>query len=145
MAALDPEGIIPFTACGAEYRAKFGFRAQKEVERHFDKPFMTALQSVMPQLAQEDMGDEAKVHAASADISLTHLGEMFRFSLLAYQPDIDAEEVEGIIDDIGLPKALSIMFDALRSARSFNPEAGKDATENPPRRQRRAARKTGAS
>lgn len=147
--ALDPEGIVTFTACGTEYKAKFGFRAQKEVESHFDKPFMAALEGVMPQITEADAEDEAKVHAASAEISLTNMGEMFRFSLLAHQADISAEEVEDIIDDIGLAKALSVMMQALRSSRAFNAGAGKDATANPPRRVRRAtasrAKKTGTS
>lgn len=135
----DPEGIVEFEAVGTKYKAKFGFRAQKEVEKHFDKPFMAALESVMPQIGPEDANDEAKLHAASAGISLTNLGEMFRFSLLAFHPDMEPEEVEEIIDDIGLPMSLAIMMDALKSSRSFNAEAGRGNG----RPQRRPAKKTG--
>lgn len=135
--APDPEGIVTFEAAGRKYSAVFGFRAMKAVECHFGedgqpKPFFQAIASIMPQLAPEDMGDKAKIAAASARIRFSDIGTLLQFALLKHHPDLTEEDVEDMIDAIGLGEMSRVIGDALTAALVKEGDGG--STANPPRK-----------
>src|SRR5688572_14327400 len=104
--AVDPEGVVEFEAAGKKFSAVFGFKAMKAVERHFGdeqpKPFFQAIAGIMPALAPEDMGDKAKIAAASANIRFSDIGTLLQFALLKHHPELTETDVEDLIDEIGL-------------------------------------------
>lgn len=136
----DPEGIVSFNAGGETYRLFFGMRAMKDIERHYDKPFMRAIQSVMPKLEAADLGDKAKIAEASADIRLGDVATLFEFGLKKHH-DLSEDDVDDLIDTIGLSKASDHLGNALAAALGTG-EGDDDATENPPRASRKS--KTGS-
>ncbi len=138
---LDPEGIVGFDAGGKSYRLFFGMRAMKEIERHYDRAFMLAIQSVMPPLSAEDMADKAKVAAASASVRLGDIAKLFEFGLGKHQHDLSEDDVDGLIDDIGVGEASRLLGEALAASLCAG-EADEDGPKNPPRRSR--ASKTGS-
>ncbi|MES2902827.1 MAG: hypothetical protein V4696_01455 [Pseudomonadota bacterium] len=138
---LDPEGIVSFMAGDEAYRLFFGMRAMKEIERHYDKAFMLAIQSVMPQLSAEDMADKAKLIEASSKVRLSDVAKLFEFGLAKHHPDLSEDDVDGLIDDIGVARASELLGDALAASLGAG-EADEDAPKNPPKRSR--ANKTGS-
>ncbi len=138
---LDPEGIVSFKAGDETYRLFFGMRAMKEIERHYDKPFMLAIQSVMPQLSAEDMADKAKLLEASANVRLSDVAKLFEFGLGKYHSELTEDEVDGLIDDIGVARASELLGEALAASLGAG-EADEDGPKNPPKRSR--ASKTGS-
>ena len=139
--SFDPEGVVSFAVGRKTYRLFFGMRAMKEIERHYDKPFMRAIQSAMPQLAVEDLADKAKIAEASADIRLGDVAKLFEFGLIKHQPDTTEAEADELIDRIGIAKASKLLGEAL-AASIGSGEGDGEATENPPRKPSRAS-KTG--
>lgn len=136
--ALDPEGVVAFTADGKTYTAFFGFRAMKAVEAHYDLPFFQALQQAMPSLSPEDANDKAKVAAAGASVRITEVGRLFQFALLKHHPDVTEETVENLIDGMGFEAVARVLGNAVAAAVAQEGDEG--SSENPlPRR----ARKTG--
>lgn len=145
--APDPEGVVTFEAAGKKFSAVFGFKAMKAVECHFGqdgepKPFFQAISGIMPQLAAEDMGDKAKIAAASANIRFSDIGTLLQFALLKHHPDLTEEDVEDLIDDIGLGKMSAVIGEALTAALTKEGDGSSDA--NPPNRQARRAQRTGS-
>jgi hypothetical protein len=126
--AADPEGVVAFEAAGEKFSAVFGFKAMKAVECHFGddqpKPFFQAIAGILPQLDPKDMGDKAKVAAASANISFTHIGTLLQFALLKHHPDLTEAEIEDLVDEIGLGKMSVIIGDALTAALVKEGDAG---------------------
>lgn len=144
--SADPEGIVTFEAAGKKFSAVFGFKAMKAVERHFGtddepKPFFQAIAGIMPQLAPEDMGDKAKVAAASANIRFSDIGTLLEFALLKFHPDLTEAAVEDLIDEIGIGAMSQVIGDALTAALAKEGDEGSAA--NPPNRQARRSRRTG--
>lgn len=133
--AGDPEGLVRFEAGGKKYTAIFGFKAMKAVEVHYDKPFFRAIQAAMPQLDAKDLGDKAKIAEASADIRFSDIGKLFECALLRHHPDLSEEQIEDLIDEIGLERASSVIGDALTAA--LAKEGGGDGKEGPPRSRKR--------
>lgn len=138
---LDPEGIVSFDADGSTYRLFFGMRAMKDIERHYEKPFMRAIQAVMPQLDAADLGDKAKIAEASADIRLGDVGKLFEFGLVKHHPDLGEAGSEDLIDSIGLSQASELLGEALAASLGTG-EAAESAPENPPKASRKG--KTGS-
>lgn len=136
--AGDPEGLVTFEAAGEKFTAVFGFKAMKAVEAHYDLPFFRAIQKAMPSISAEDAGNKAKLAEASADLSFSDVGTLFQFSLLKHHPRLTDEQIEDIIDDIGLGRAADIIADALSAALG---EGDDSSTANPPSKSR--AKKTG--
>jgi hypothetical protein len=136
--AAHPDGLVEFEAAGEKYTAVFGFKAMKAVEAHFGdgepKPFFEAIASVMPQLNPEDMGDKAKVAAASARIKLTHVGSLLRFALLKHHPDLTEDDVDELVDEIGVGGMSEIIGKALSAALVKEGDAG--SSKSPPKARR---------
>lgn len=133
--SADPEGIVTFEAAGKKFSAVFGFKAMKAVECHFGtedepKPFFQAIAGIMPQLAPEDMGDKAKIAAASANIRFSDIGTLLQFALLKHHPDLTEAEIEDIVDEIGLGKMSEIIGNALTAALV---KEGDGSKPNPPK------------
>lgn len=139
--SLDPEGIVSFDAGDERYRLYFGIRAMKEIERYYDKPFMRAIQSVMPQLSAADMANKAKLAEASADIRLGNVAKLFEFGLVKHHPDIAETDADELIDMIGLSTASELLGEALAASLGSG-EGDAEATENPPKASRKS--KTGS-
>lgn len=138
--ANDPEGLVSFEAAGEKYTAVFGFRAMKAVEAHFGTddepmPFFQAILSIMPSLKPEELGDQAKIMAASSKLRFSHLGVLFQYALMKHHPDLTEDHIEDIIDEIGLGKVSSTLGDAL-SAALIMEDADKGG-KNPPKPRRR--------
>jgi hypothetical protein len=138
--SLDPEGIVGFTAGDETYRLFFGMRAMKEIERHYDKPFMLAIQSVMPQLSAEDMADKAKLLEASANVRLSDVAKLFEFGLAKHH-DLSEDGVDDLIDEIGVARASELLGEALAASLGAG-EGDGEATANPPKPSRKS--KTGS-
>jgi hypothetical protein len=134
--ALDPEGVVELDAGGQRYRLFFGMRAMKAIETHYDKPFFKAVRAVMPDLAPEDMNDKAKVAAASMNIRLTDVAKLFECAFLKFHPESDADEIDNIIDEIGLQRASEVLGLALAAAMVPDDKGGA-ATANPPHASRK--------
>lgn len=135
MASLDPEGVAVFEAESGRYRLYFGMRAYKETERHYDLPFMRAIERVMPKLAPEDMADPVKIAEASADVRLSDLAKLFEFALLKHHPELDEDAVEALIDEIGLSKASELIGEAVSAALIDDKDGGDGQPDaNPPKR-----------
>lgn len=137
--ADHPDGLVEFEAAGEKYTAVFGFKAMKAVEAHFGNdnepmPFFEAIASVMPTLAPEDMGDKAKLAAASAKIKLTHVGSLMRFALLKHHPDLTEDDVDELVDEIGVGGMSEIIAKALSAALVKEGDAG--SSKNPPKARR---------
>lgn len=137
--AGDPEGEVPFKACGKRFTLFFGMRAQKAVEQYYDLPFFKAIQKAMPNLQKEDLADPDKVREASANVRFTDVAKMFEFALLKHHRDIEEDEVDDIIDDLGLSRASELFGECLSAALSGEDAGG---TENP--RQASRKKKTGS-
>ena len=134
----DPQGLVTFEAAGKKFTAVFGFRAMKAVETHYDLPFFRALQRAMPTLAPEDAGDPVKIAEAGASVRFTDLGKLFECALLKHHPGLTEEEIEDLIDEIGLERAGEIIGKTVAAALVKEGDGG--SPENPPRSR---ARKTG--
>lgn len=137
--ARDPEGLVTFEAAGKTYTAVFGFRAMKAVETHFDLPFFQALQQAMPALKPEDANDPVKVAQAGASVSVTSIGVLFECALAKHHPDLAEDEIEDMIDELGLERVGSILGETVAAA--LVKEDGQDGAGNPPKGRQR--RKTG--
>ncbi len=137
--SADPEGLVTFEAAGKKFTAVFGFKAMKAVECHFGddqpKPFFQAIASIMPQLAPEDMGDKAKIAAASANIRFSDIGTLLQFALLKFHPDLTEDDVENLIDEIGIGQMSQIIGDALTAA--LAKEGDESSSANPPKKARK--------
>jgi hypothetical protein len=116
----------------------------KATERQYDQPFFKVVQSALPSLTPADMQDKEKVLAASMNLRFTDLGNLFGFALLKFHRDLSEDQVEDLIDDLGLAKVSELVGEALASALVTDEEASEDAAENPPpNRKARRSRKTG--
>jgi hypothetical protein len=134
--ADHPDGLVSFEAAGVKYTAVFGFKAMKAVEAHYDKPFFRAIQSAMPSISPEDAGNKAKIAEASADIKFSDIGFLFGFALLRHHPQLTEQDIEDLIDEIGLEKASEVIGNALTSA--LVKEGDEDSSTHP-QKARRAA------
>lgn len=134
--ALDPEGLVSFEHEGERYTAYFGFRAMKAVERHYELPFMEALQRAMPQLSADAAGDKAKIAEAAASIRLTEIGRLFEFALLKHHPKVSEDDVEAMIDGLGFGRVSAIIAEAISAA--LVQEGEGEAAANPPRGRRKS-------
>lgn len=128
----DPEGTVSFEVGGEKYTSIFSYRAMKAVEVYYDKPFFRAIQHVMPNVALEDADDKSKMAQAAADIRFSDLGELLKFSLLKFHPDLVDDEVENIIDEMGMEAVAAVLGQALAAALSGSGK--KDGAQNPPKR-----------
>lgn len=135
--ALDPEGVVPLVVGSRTLKLKFGFRAIKEVERHFKQPFAAALTSIIPAAALAENADEAQLAGAALDLDFTAIGKLAEFALLRYQPDIAETDVEEIFDEVGIEGVLGAVMTAVQAALSAGEkkEAGA-AAPNPPKPRR---------
>ncbi|MGE0178988.1 MAG: hypothetical protein AB7O91_04105 [Sphingomonas sp.] len=134
--AGDPEGVVRFEAGDARYQAMFGFRAMKEVERHFELPFMEAMQEAMPSLSPADAADKAKVEAAARKVRVGDIGTLFGFALVKYHPALTETQVDDLIDEIGLDRAGEILAEALTAALVKEGDDGSQAGPQPRRPKR---------
>lgn len=135
----DPEGLASFDAGGVKYTAVFGFRAMKAVEAHYDKPFFHAIQQAMPQVRPEDAADPDAIMAASLNIRMTDVGVLLRCALLKHHPGLTEDEVDDLIDEIGIDKVGEIIGQAVSSSLVTGGDDGSPA--NPPSKNRKS--KTG--
>jgi hypothetical protein len=129
--------VVTFEAAGKKFSAVFGFKAMKAVECHFGdddkpKPFFQAIAGIMPQLAPEDMNDKGKIAAASANIRFSDIGTLLQFALLKHHPDLTEENIEEIVDEIGLGEMSKVIGEALTAA--LVKEGDESSPKNPPRR-----------
>lgn len=129
-----PDGLVTFEAAGEKFTAVFGFKAMKAVETHYDKPFFHAIQSAMPQIAPEDLGNKAKIAEASANIRFSDIGALFGFALLKHHSKLTETEIEDLIDEIGLEKTSEVIGNALSAALVKEGDAGSSAS--PPKARR---------
>jgi hypothetical protein len=114
--ANDPEGLVTFEAGGERYTAVFGFKAMKAVEAHYDLPFFQALQQAMPDLSAEEAQDPAKVAAAGASVRMTAVGKLFEAALMKHHPGLTEDQVDNLIDEIGIEAAGDILGRSVSSA-----------------------------
>ena len=133
--APDPEGAVTFEAGGKKYTAFFGFRAIKTVERHYDLPFFEALQRAMPALKPEEADDKAAVMKAGASIRFTDVGVLFG-AALAKHHDLDEDEVDEMLDEIGFERAGEVLAEAVAAA--LNREGASGSPANPPKARRKS-------
>jgi hypothetical protein len=139
MAALDPEGVVSFEAAGRTYKALFGFRAQKEVEIRYEKPFLSAVIEIMPfaGLSEEEQANESKVTEAMARVESGKLGELLGLTLAKHHPDLAEDEIEDIFDALNVLGVIKVLMLAIFSAMGKE-EDGKSAAPGPrPNRQQR--------
>lgn len=137
--SAHPDGLVMFEAAGEKFTAVLGFKAMKAIETHYGdengpKPFFIAIQAAMPDMRPEDAGDKNKIGAAAEKIRMTDIGALFGFTLLKYHPRLTEEDVENLIDEIGLEKASEIIGQALTSALV---KEGDDSSSAHPRRPKR--------
>lgn len=132
---VDPEGNHSFEHGGEKYTAVFNFRAMKEVERHYDKPFFLAIQAAVPTVSAEDAGDPAKLQAAMLRLRLTDVGVLLRCALLKHHPDLTEDDVDDLIDGIGLKKAGEVIGSVISAAIVEEGDSG--SKTNPPRAPRK--------
>lgn len=132
--ADHPDGLVTFEAGGKKYTAVFGMKAMKAVETHFDKPFFEALIGIMPGVQPEDLGNKKKLAEASAKIRFADIGAMFGFALLKHHPELTEDDIDNLIDDLGLDKASRIMSSALDAA--LVKEGDEGSSQNPPKGRR---------
>jgi hypothetical protein len=143
VASPDPEGIVRCSvgegAEAREYKLHFGFRAQKETEQKFDKPFVQAIEQLLPALQEGEEGDAARAHAEFTKVSYTDLGTLFGFALLKHHGEVGDDEIEDIIDEIGTMGAIALLMRSIQAAMMKGAkEAGATAGADPRRgRQRR--------
>lgn len=129
--ADHPDGLVTFEAAGKKFTAVFGFKAMKAVEVYYDKPFFRAIQSAMPSISPEDAGDKAKIAEASADIKFSDVGALFGFALLRHHPELTEQDVEDLIDEIGLETAGEVIGNALSAAMTKEGDDG--SSPHPPK------------
>lgn len=127
----DPEGLVSFEAGGAKYTAVFGFRAMKETEVHYDKPFFVAIAAAMPDIVAADMNDAEKVAAAARNIRISDIGTLFRFALVKHHSDLTEADVEDLIDEIGLDAVGGILNRALSAALVKEDDVSSDRNPRP--------------
>ena len=132
--AEHPDGLVTFEAAGKKYTAVFGFKAMKQVETRFDKPFFKAIQSAMPQVSPEDLGDKAKIAEASANIKMSDVGALFACALAKHHPNLVEDDVDDLIDEIGLERASEVLGNALGAA--LVKEGDNGSSTHPPKARR---------
>lgn len=130
------DGMITFDAAGKRYSAVFGFKAMKTVEAHYDLPFFQALQGAMPSLAPEDANDPAKVAAAGASIRMTDVSKLFEAALSRHHSDMTEDQVDDLIDEIGIERAGEILGQAVSAA--IAKQGGDDGSPANPRKRAKA-------
>jgi len=141
--AADPEGVVRFRAGDTEYKLHFGFRAQKETEIKFDKPFMQAIQEVLPAVDPADADNEGKARAEFEKISFGDLGALFGFGLLKHHGEVDDQETEEIFDEVGTIGAVGLLMRSIQAAMTKGADrkalegAGGRAPAGPPRSRKR--------
>ena len=140
--AVDPEGIVTFKSGKQDYSLFFGMRAMKAVETHYDKPFFRAIQDAMPALDAVDLADKKKVAEATANLRLSDVAKLFEFALHKHHPELAENDVEYLIDDLGLDRTTELLGQSLTAALGAE-EAGDDAAPNPPKKSSRKS-KTGS-
>lgn len=134
---MDPEGIETFEAGGGKYTAVFGFRAMKQVETHFDLPFIQAIIKAMPTATLGDLDDQEKVHAAAANLRFTDLGILFAAALVKHHPDLTEDDIDDLIDDLGLTRATEIIGRTVGAALVQEGDAGSTGNPRKPSRPKR--------
>ena len=132
--AEHPDGLVTFEAAGKKYTAVFGMKAMKAAEAHYDKPFFIALQSALPNLKAEDLGDKKKIAEASLSIRFTDVCALFGFGLLKHHPELTEDDIENLIDELELDAATQILMDAIGAALVKEGDAG--SSRNPPKARR---------
>lgn len=130
--ADDPEGLVTFEADGVKYTALFGNRARKAAETHYDLPFFRILQKVMPNLDPADVGDPAKVAAASMDVRFSDISNLFEFALLKFHRDLTEDDIDDLIDTLGIERTSAIVGQAVAAGMAREGDAG--FPENPRRK-----------
>lgn len=136
-----PDGLTTFEVGGVKYTAVFGFKAIKAVEVFYGnddgpKPFFEAIMQIMPQLDVSDLGNKAKIEAASSKIRLSDVGKLLEFALLKHHPQLGESDVDDLVDEIGLGRMSEIISAALSSAMVKGGDTGSSA--RPPKaRQKR--------
>ncbi|MFN3387438.1 MAG: hypothetical protein ACK40O_00790 [Allosphingosinicella sp.] len=131
--ALGPRGVTTFRALNRDIQSAFGMRGIKATEDHFDMPFAEAICSIIPgfQIAGEQ-GEEA-LEENALKVSFSKVSALFRFSLMRFQPQIDEDEADSILDEIGIPKALELLMAAVAAAIGAGdvPAGGEAGTSSP--------------
>lgn len=127
----DPEGLVLFEAAGKKFTAVFGHKAMKTIESQYDMPFFKVVMSALPQLKPEDLSDPSKVAEASANVRLTDVSNLFTAALLKHHRDLSEDEIDDMIDDIGIQEVARIVGSALSA--SLSTEGDNSSKENPPR------------
>jgi hypothetical protein len=135
----DPEGLVSFDAGGEKYTAVMGFRAMKAVEAHYDLPFFRAIQRAMPQLGDDDAASDTAILSAALDMRMTDVGVLLRCALLEHHRSLTEDEVDDLIDEIGLARAGAILGTTLGAALVVEDDDRSPA--DPPKRRRKG--KTG--
>lgn len=135
---LDPEGTETFESQGKKFTAVFGFRAMKQVEKHFDLPFLQAIMRVMPAVTLDTLEDQDKLRAAASSVRFTDLGVLFGAALVKHHPGLTEDEIDELIDDIGLERVSEIIGNTVASSVT---QGGDDSSPtNPPKPQKRPKR-----
>lgn len=137
---LDPEGVVPFKSEGTTYRLFFGMRARKATEVHYDLPFFHALKSALPALSPDDLSDPKKVAEAGMNLKFGDTAKLFEFALGKYHPQMSEDDVDNLIDEIGIELTTELLGKAI--AASLAGEDDGAAGANPPVASRK--KKTGS-
>jgi len=122
---------INFDALGKRRAFKLGFGALCALEEEFDLPFLQIMQRVFPDLTATELTDPEKLLGDVMNVRMTDLRAVFVAGL---GQEATTDEVEAIIDDIGLDEAGMI----LRRAMTNDLGGGDtDKKPNPPKARRK--------
>lgn len=111
-----------FEARGRVWRLRLGFGALCRIERKFDQPFARVMQTALPHLFEQD---EATRREASLDLRIADLRDILAAALGG---GVTEAEVEEIVDEIGLDRAVVLLTEAAMSDLG----GSEKSTEDPP-------------
>lgn len=131
--ADDPEGLVRFEAAGKKFTAVFGIRAMKATEAHYDLPFFRAIASAVPRIAPGE-ANRKKIAEAVLDMRFTDLCKLFEFGLLRFHRELTEDQIDDIVDEIGVEKVSEIVGQGIAAA--MGKEGDESSDGNPPKRRR---------
>lgn len=120
---------VNFDALGQRWSFKLGFGALCILEEEFDLPFLQIVQRVFPDLTASEVMDPDKLLGDAMSVRMTDLRSVFVAGL---GQTATAEQVEEIIDDIGLDEAGMILRRAMT-----NDLGGGETNARPPKARRK--------
>lgn len=136
-------GEVGFTALGESWTMFLGTAAQCALEEEHDKGFFALVQDAIPSVSgPADLEDPAKMAEAARSFRIGTLRQFAFHGLRKHHPDVSLDDVNEIIDDLGMADFGGVIGSAIAAA-ADKAGATEQKAAKPGNRSTRASKRTG--